>query len=117
VALAARHMNHTNRIRSGFNVVEFTAKAADGLAVADADFEMRRGLIELLDVQGTLAVENSDKVVYVLRVRHDSGWCKCRVRPIQLERRIYCATRLLVLSLAAKVQCPRWMVGFRSGAV
>ncbi len=38
---------------------------AEGLEVAEADFDLRRRIVEMLDVQVTLSIEDGQKVVYV----------------------------------------------------
>jgi len=43
---------------------DFVAQVIDGLEVADADFKVRRRVVEMLDVQATLAVEDGQKVIY-----------------------------------------------------
>ncbi len=47
------------------NVKDFMAKVAPGIAVADADFDTRRGVIEALNVAAKLSVEDGEKVVRV----------------------------------------------------
>lgn len=59
---------------------EFAACIVQGLGRADEDFEIRRQIIDILDVQATLTVENGEKVAYVrcvvgdgvLRVANDT---------------------------------------------
>lgn len=46
-------------------ITEFAQKVGCGLDIADQDFEARRRVIELLDVQATLAVEDGEKIAYV----------------------------------------------------
>ncbi len=46
-------------------ITEFAAQMSAGLAIADADFEKRRRLIEELNVRATLAVEDGERVVYI----------------------------------------------------
>ena len=46
------------------SVQDFAAQVAEGMEIADADFETRRRVIEMLDVQVTLAVEDGEKIVY-----------------------------------------------------
>lgn len=43
----------------------FAAEVARGLDAAEQDFETRREIIELLNVEGTLAMEDEQKVTYV----------------------------------------------------
>jgi site-specific DNA recombinase len=43
----------------------FALRVAEGLEYASEDFEKRRRVIEMLDVRATLAVEGSEKVVYL----------------------------------------------------
>ncbi|MFC2046567.1 recombinase family protein [Chloroflexota bacterium] len=43
----------------------FAAQVANGMDAAEQDFETRREIIELLNVEGTLAVEDEQKVIYV----------------------------------------------------
>ncbi len=43
---------------------EFATQVAGGLDKADRDFGVRRGIIEILDVTATLAVEDEEQVVY-----------------------------------------------------
>jgi site-specific DNA recombinase len=42
----------------------FAAEVAEGLEAADADFDLRRRIIELLDVRVTCAVEDGERVIY-----------------------------------------------------
>jgi site-specific DNA recombinase len=44
---------------------DFTAEVAEGLQAAEEDFETRRRIIRMLNVQVTLAEEDGQKVVYV----------------------------------------------------
>jgi hypothetical protein len=44
---------------------DFIARVTDGIDIAEADFETRRGVIEALNVQATLAVEDGRKVAHV----------------------------------------------------
>lgn len=46
-------------------IEEFAAKVNTGLIKAENDFQQRRKLIELLDVRGTLSVEDGKKVAYI----------------------------------------------------
>lgn len=46
-------------------ITEFAQQVAQGLETVNRGFEARRRVIDLLDVQATLAVENGQKVVYV----------------------------------------------------
>jgi site-specific DNA recombinase len=46
-------------------IESFAREVAGGLAVAEESFEARRHLIDLLDVQVTLAIEEGQRVVYV----------------------------------------------------
>jgi len=46
-------------------ITEFAQRVRGGLEVAEGDFEKRRRVIDLLDIQATLAVEDGEKVVYV----------------------------------------------------
>ena len=47
------------------NLQAFAAEVAQGMDAAEHDFETRREIIELLNVEGTLAVEDEQKVIYV----------------------------------------------------
>jgi hypothetical protein len=47
------------------SIVEIARQISKGLETADGDFDVRRHLIEALDVQATLTVENDQKVAYV----------------------------------------------------
>jgi hypothetical protein len=57
---------------------DFVAKVADGIDVADADLETRRGVVEALKVQAILKVEDGQKVV---RARCMLGEKVCNLRP------------------------------------
>jgi site-specific DNA recombinase len=46
------------------SIKDFAREVAQGLSVADDDFQTKREVIETLDVQATLVVENDEKVVY-----------------------------------------------------
>jgi site-specific DNA recombinase len=46
-------------------IQEFAAEIANTLDIADASFEARRRVIEMVNVQATLAVEGEEKVVHV----------------------------------------------------
>ena len=43
----------------------FARKVAEGLKLAEEDFGARRRIIDLLDVQVTLAIEEGQKIAYV----------------------------------------------------
>jgi hypothetical protein len=43
---------------------DFTAKVGRGLDLAEADFQIKRRIIEDLDVRATLTVENGQRVIY-----------------------------------------------------
>jgi uncharacterized protein (DUF1778 family) len=64
VALAAQLEAQTLTDEQVTTLTEFAQKVAQGLDRADVSFEARRHVIELLDVKGTLAVEDGQKVVY-----------------------------------------------------
>ncbi|MFN8482967.1 MAG: recombinase family protein [Anaerolineae bacterium] len=53
---------------------EFAAKVAQGLDLADQDFEVRRRIIEMLDFQGTITVENDERVMYVQCILSSSSF-------------------------------------------
>jgi hypothetical protein len=44
---------------------QFAAQVAEGLDKAEDDFRVRRSIIEILDVQATLAVEDDEQIIYV----------------------------------------------------
>ena len=46
-------------------VQDFLAEVVEGLQLAGDSFESRRRIIEMLDVRGTLAIEDGQKVLYV----------------------------------------------------
>ena len=46
-------------------ISEFAALLGDGIEEAEQDFQLRRQLIEALDVQATLCVEEGQQVVWV----------------------------------------------------
>ena len=43
---------------------EFAANVADGLGAADKDFKMRKRIVELLNITGTLTEENGEQILY-----------------------------------------------------
>ena len=47
------------------DIMDFVTQVARGLEVVDADFNAQRRLVELLDVWGTLAIEDGQQVVHV----------------------------------------------------
>jgi len=46
-------------------IEDFARKVAEGLRTAEEDFEARRRIIDLLDVQVILAIEDGEKIAYV----------------------------------------------------
>jgi hypothetical protein len=46
-------------------IEDFARKVAEGLRTAEEDFEAKRRIIDLLDVQVTLAIEDGEKIAYV----------------------------------------------------
>jgi site-specific DNA recombinase len=56
-------------------ITEFARKVALGLEEADASFEARRRVVELLDVQAELAVEEGQKVLYARCVLGEDVLC------------------------------------------
>jgi len=52
------------------DILGFARRIALGLEAAEHDFEAKRQIIELLDVQATLAVEDGVKVAHVSCIVH-----------------------------------------------
>jgi len=46
-------------------IEQFARQVAEGLEIAEGDFQMRRRVIEALDVSAMLALEDGEKIVYV----------------------------------------------------
>jgi hypothetical protein len=46
-------------------IAEFALEMRKGLDIANADFELRRQLIDMLEMEVTLAIEDEQKIVYV----------------------------------------------------
>ena len=65
---------------------DFAGQVSTALAAAEANFAVRRQLIEMLNVEGTLALEEGEKVVYVrcLLTGPDIGPDRYSYRPVVL---------------------------------
>jgi len=55
-------------------IQDFAAKVGKNLEAMDDDYDAKRGLIEMLNVQVTLVVENGDKVVYGRCIVGEDSW-------------------------------------------
>jgi site-specific DNA recombinase len=53
----------------------FAEQIAEGLEVAESDFAARRRIIELLNVQGSIDIEDGERVVYLQCVLGESNVC------------------------------------------
>ena len=79
-ALVAQLDAHTITDGQIEDIASYTRLVADGIEVADTDFNKRRWLIVTLDVQARLAVENGEQVVYVQCLLSESD---CHLLPIR----------------------------------
>ena len=52
-------------------LVEFARAVSNRLPAAEQDFEIRRSLVEFLDVKGQLALEDDEKIVHITSVLND----------------------------------------------
>jgi hypothetical protein len=56
----------------GHIIDEFSEKVDKGLFYAETDFDIRRQLVEALDLEGTLAMEDGQRVIYVRCILGDT---------------------------------------------
>ena len=65
--------NHTLTDEQIETLQNLALRIAEGLAVAEEQFEARRRIMELLDVQATLSIEDGEKIVYLRCILDEEG--------------------------------------------